>query len=51
MKLRKCSEHMYTMKENCSQCKKDTKDAHYKFVKLRNANSMLVSSDKLHAME
>ncbi len=39
MKLRKCLEHekiVYTLKENCPQCSKLTKDAHYKFIKVKS---------------
>ena len=36
MKLRKCLEHGYTLEESCKICKKQTKDAHYKFIKLRD---------------
>jgi len=34
MKLRKCSDGSYTLKEVCRGEK--TKDAHYKFVKIRS---------------
>ena len=36
MKIRKCSNHspaVYTLKEICPLCKKETKEAHYKFIK------------------
>ncbi|MEK6893246.1 MAG: nucleolar RNA-binding Nop10p family protein [Nanoarchaeota archaeon] len=39
MKLRKCLEHekiVYTFQDNCPQCNKPTKDAHYKFVKVKS---------------
>ena len=35
MKIRKCPEHGYTLKGVCSKCGKETKDAHYKFAKVR----------------
>jgi len=38
MKLKKCDKcKTYTLKENCSTCKSKTKDAHYKFIKIRDA--------------
>lgn len=38
MKLRKCNEcDSYTLKEICPKCKKTTKDAHYKYIKIRDA--------------
>ncbi len=39
MKLRKCSNHAsarYTLKSLCSECNGETKDAHYKFINLKN---------------
>ena len=36
MKLKKCSCGKYTLKENCS-CGNKTSDAHYKFIKIRDA--------------
>jgi|WetSurMetagenome_2_1015567.scaffolds.fasta_scaffold1349384_2 rRNA maturation protein Nop10 len=36
MMLRKCEEHGYTMKEKCFKCDKETKEAHYKFVKIKD---------------
>ncbi|MBU2616106.1 MAG: hypothetical protein KKC19_03305 [Nanoarchaeota archaeon] len=37
-KLKKCPEcKKYTLKESCSKCKKETKDAHYKFVRTKNS--------------
>ena len=37
MKLKKCKEcGTYTLKEKCPKCNKKTKDAHYKFVKVRD---------------
>lgn len=35
MKLKKCAGHGYTLKEKCATCGKETKDAHYKFLKLK----------------
>ncbi len=38
MKLKKCKEcNKYTLKETCPKCNQPTKDAHYKFIKVRNA--------------
>lgn len=38
MKLKKCSIcNSYTLKEMCSRCKKPAKDAHYKFIKIKDA--------------
>ncbi|MBT4257995.1 hypothetical protein HOD88_02340 [archaeon] len=38
MKLKKCpSCNSYTLKENCNKCKIKTKEAHYKFIKIKNA--------------
>ena len=40
MKLRKCPEHtpvVYTLKSLCPQCNKEAKDAHYRFIKLKDA--------------
>jgi len=37
-KLKKCDFCCeYTTKENCPKCKKQTKSAHYKFIKISNA--------------
>ena len=37
-KLRKCSNcGKYTLKDSCGKCGKKTVDAHYKFVKVRDA--------------
>lgn len=39
MKLHKCSEHSpanYTLKSICPTCNKQTKDAHYKFINLKD---------------
>lgn len=38
MKLKKCEEHGYTLLEKCGLCGEKTKDAHYKFVKVRDVN-------------
>ena len=36
MKLKKCKScSIYTLKEICAKCKSKTKDAHYKFIRLR----------------
>ena len=38
MKLKKCPKcKIYTLKDNCPKCKKTSKDAHYKFLKLKDA--------------
>lgn len=38
MKLKKCPKcKTYTLKENCPKCESKSKDAHYKFLKLRDA--------------
>ncbi len=38
MKLKKCLKcNKYTLKEICSKCKSKTKNAHYKFLKVKNA--------------
>jgi rRNA maturation protein Nop10 len=38
MKLRKCpSCKKYTLKEKCKRCDLESKEAHYKFIKIRNA--------------
>ncbi len=40
MKLKKCPTcNSYTLKNNCSKCKKKTSDAHYKFVKAHKITS------------
>ena len=39
MKLKKCKEcKKYTLKNSCPKCKKPTSDAHYKFVKVKDAS-------------
>tara|TARA_Y100000310_G_C20676659_1_gene813488 strand:- start:744 stop:884 length:141 start_codon:yes stop_codon:yes gene_type:complete len=44
MILKKCDAcKKYTLKEKCSKCHKKTKDAPYKFQKLRNAPSRSIS--------
>ncbi|MEK6896359.1 MAG: nucleolar RNA-binding Nop10p family protein [Nanoarchaeota archaeon] len=35
-KLRHCPNFHYTLKSVCPNCKKETQDAHYKFLKLRD---------------
>lgn len=38
MKLKKCQDcKAYTLKDICENCKKESSDAHYKFVKIRDA--------------
>ena len=38
MNLKKCDKcKTYTLKEICKKCNSKTKDAHYKFIKIRNA--------------
>lgn len=38
MKLKKCYEcQNYSLKEICPKCKLKTKDAHYKFIKIKDA--------------
>ncbi len=38
MNLKKCKTcKTYTLKETCSKCKEKTSDAHYKFIKVRDA--------------
>lgn len=36
MLLKKCEEHGYTLREKCEDCGRETKEAHYKFVKIRD---------------
>ncbi|MBU0894062.1 MAG: RNA-protein complex protein Nop10 [Nanoarchaeota archaeon] len=39
MKLKKCpSCSTYTLKDTCPKCKKQTKSAHYKFVKVKDVS-------------
>ncbi|MCX6749740.1 MAG: hypothetical protein NTW17_03300 [Candidatus Pacearchaeota archaeon] len=36
MKLRKCIAcNLYTLQDLCPKCKKETSDAHYKFIKIK----------------
>ena len=36
MKMRKCpSCKEYTLKNKCPKCSKETKDAHYKFIRIK----------------
>ena len=35
MLMRKCEEHGYTLEKRCPECGEETKEAHYKFVKIR----------------
>ncbi len=38
MKLKKCEScNSYLLKNKCPECNSKTKEAHYKFVKIRNA--------------
>jgi recombinational DNA repair protein RecR len=38
MKLKKCPNcSSYSLKENCYKCESKTKDAHYKFIKIKDA--------------
>lgn len=38
MKLKKCPEcNSYTLKETCPNCNSKSKDAHYKFLNLKDA--------------
>ena len=40
MKLKKCPNcKLYSIKEKCKGCQTETKDAHYKFLKLRDQPS------------
>ena len=40
-KLKKCIKcYNYTLEEDCKKCKEKTKDAHYKFIKIRNAPNL-----------
>jgi len=40
MKLKKCPTcNLYTLKESCPKCKNKAKDAHYKFIKVKNAQN------------
>lgn len=35
-KLKKCPHcNTYTLKEKCPKCSKETKEAHYKFIKIK----------------
>jgi len=37
MKLKKCTkDSTYTLKDDCPKCKSKTKNAHHKFVKIKN---------------
>ncbi len=38
MKLKKCKKcDKYTLKDKCPKCQEKTSDAHYKFIKVRDA--------------
>lgn len=41
MKLRKCEEHGYTLEKKCKECGKETKEAHYKFIKIKSVRESL----------
>jgi len=44
MKLKKCPKcNSYTLKEICSKCNLETKSAHYKFLKLKDAPKSKIS--------
>lgn len=49
--LKKCQnpdcnkEQKYTLEKNCSLCKLETKDPHYKFVKIKDAPKITNSKD------
>lgn len=46
MKLKKCPKcGKYTLDENCDKCESKSKDAHYKFIKIRDAPK---SQDKFY---
>ncbi len=36
MLLRVCEKHGYTLEKKCGECGKETKEAYYKFVKIRD---------------
>jgi len=38
MFLKKCPNNHYTLKEECPKCKEKTKNAHYKFVRIKTQN-------------
>lgn len=42
MKIKICKNHFpfnYTLKEICPLCKKETEDAHYKFIKIKSIST------------
>ncbi len=43
MRLKKCFEHGYTLKDFCMICGKKTVDAHYRFVKTRGIGEKISS--------
>jgi hypothetical protein len=45
MKLKKCPEHGYTLETKCKKCGQETKDAHYKFVKLKDVKEVFKERD------
>ena len=41
MKLKKCKDcNSYTLKDICEKCNKKTTDAHYKFIKIKDAQRL-----------
>ncbi len=40
MKIKKCLEHGYTLNGICGKCGKETRDAHYKFVKMSDVSEI-----------
>lgn len=44
MKLKKCPNAHYTLKAECSICKKPTSDAHYKFIKIKSLKESSIES-------
>ncbi len=50
MKLRKCLNHAeptYTLKEICEKCNEPTKDAHYKFIKIKSIKNKISKQPSL----
>ena len=41
MFLKKCPNNHYTLKEECPKCKEKTKNAHYKFIKIKTKNKKM----------
>lgn len=40
MIMRKCSVHGYTLKNLCPDCDEETREAHYKFVKIKDVSEV-----------